>query len=338
MSATFIVTIAEAYVGQAVAELRILDQRIGNMRSLAPGVIRLDSSLDRAAFLDRLTSREPVFVRHVQPVDAVVELDGTTGDLERIRDAVIYWVSPGERVAVHVRRFRGELPYSRYAVKEALDPGLAGQGAEPVTEAADRIISIALDEGTAYIGLSTPAENLSDWPGGEVRLKREDSQVSRAKFKLQEALWKFEVQPAPGGHALDLGAAPGGWTSLLLEHGMRVTAVDTGELAPDLLGVNGLTFLQKNVADVSFPPHAFDLITCDMSWNPLHTANLVARLAPSVRPGAPGILTVKLMLKNPMRTIRTVADALAETYEVRKVKQLFHNRDEVTMYLIRRER
>ncbi|MFZ5815469.1 MAG: SAM-dependent methyltransferase [Bacillota bacterium] len=336
----FIATASAAYWRQALSELRSVDPKIGSFRQLAPGVVRFQSTLGREEFLSRLAENEIIFLRHLQPVDLEVALAGAAeGDLPAVTAAigpVLASIRPGERIAVQVRRLSGDFPYGRLALKEAIDPLITAAGGYPVTTGADRILSIAQEEGLAQIGIATPAEQLSDWPGGEVRFRREEEQISRAKFKLLEALATFEVRFPDGGQALDLGAAPGGWTSLLLERGLRVTAVDTGEMAEVLKGNPRLTILRKNVEEVAFEPDRFDLITCDMSWNPLHTADLLVKQAPAVKEGAHGILTVKLMLENPTRTIRRVRELLEGHYRVLRVKQLFHNRDEVTIHLIRR--
>ncbi len=59
-------------------------------------------------------------------------------------------------------------------------------------------------------------------------------EISRAEFKLLEALEVFGVSLPSRGRALDLGAAPGGWTRLLLEASLSVVAVDPANLDPRL--------------------------------------------------------------------------------------------------------
>ncbi|HLO04354.1 MAG TPA: SAM-dependent methyltransferase, partial [Symbiobacteriaceae bacterium] len=339
MNTPFLMTSSPAYQRQAIAELRAVDPKAGALGPLAPEVLRFTPTLDRDAFLRAFQDHSPIFIRHLHPADQV-----TAPDLGAITAAVgplLASVRPGERIAVQGRKLgreeaAGEGALTRTALKEALDALIERAGGHPVIQAPDRILSVSWDAQNAYTGLSSPAENLSDWTGGEVRFRREEEQVSRARFKLLEALARFDLRLVNDGHALDLGAAPGGWTSLLLERGMHVTAVDTGELAPTVRQHPLLTFRQENVEQVNFPPDTFDVITCDMSWNPLHTARLVARLAPAVKAGGDGILTVKLMLENPTRTIRQVTEIIAETFEVLRIKQLYHNRDEVTLHLRRR--
>jgi 23S rRNA (cytidine2498-2'-O)-methyltransferase len=339
MNTPFLMTSSPAYQRQAIAELRAVDPKAGALAPLSPEVLRFTPTLDRDAFLTAFQAKTPIFIRHLHPADRVTE-----SILTAIMEAVgplLASVRPGERIAVQGRKLGreeagAEGALTRTSLKAALDGLIERAGGHPVIQAPDRILSVSWDAQAAYIGLSTPAENLSDWTGGEIRFRREEEQVSRARFKLLEALALFGIRLVNDGQALDLGAAPGGWTSLLLERGMRVTAVDTGELAPSVRQHPLLTFRQENVEQVNFPPETFDVLTCDMSWNPLHTARLVARLAPAVKPGGEGVLTVKLMLENPTRTIRQVTEILSEWFEVLRIKQLFHNRDEVTLYLRRR--
>ena len=90
-----------------------------------------------------------------------------------------------------------------------------------------------------------PEDMLSDWPGGAVRFQREEGQISRAKFKLLEAEREFGLHYAKYQQALDIGAAPGGWTSLLLERGLRVTPSIQQSLHPTLLAYPTLTYLKR---------------------------------------------------------------------------------------------
>src|SRR5207245_5904296 len=96
------------------------------------------------------------------------------------------------------------------------------------------VVSVLCTPEKAYLGISTVEENLSDWPGGMRHFAQTPEQISRSEFKLLEALEVFGVTLPSGGRALDLGAAPGGWTRLLLEAGLRVVAVDPANLDPRL--------------------------------------------------------------------------------------------------------
>src|SRR3989442_8284381 len=88
-------------------------------------------------------------------------------------------------------------------------------------------------------GLSRVEDNLSAWAGGAIRFAREPHQVSRSEFKLLEALRVFHLSLPASGSALDLGAAPGGWTRRLRSAGLAVTAADPGGRDPPVVAVPG---------------------------------------------------------------------------------------------------
>jgi 23S rRNA (cytidine2498-2'-O)-methyltransferase len=135
---------------------------------------------------------------------------------------------------------------------------------------------------------------------------------------------------------LDIGAAPGGWTSLLLERGLLVTAVDPGVMHPSLIQHPRLTIHRANAGDVQFPDHSFDLLVCDMSWSPRQMAQLLLPVLDSLRPGGTAIITLKLLHGKPFQTVKDISRTFASKLELIQAKQLFHNRDEVTLFLLKR--
>jgi 23S rRNA (cytidine2498-2'-O)-methyltransferase len=166
-----------------------------------------------------------------------------------------------------------------------------------------------------------------------MRFKKEEGQVSRAKFKLLEAERTFGLDFSACRTALDIGAAPGGWSSLLLERGVQVTAVDPAEMHPDLLRHPNLIHLRRKASEVHFPEHAFDLLVCDMSWSPKMMVKSLVPLLGALRPGGDAVITLKLMHAKPFRTLKETVRAMDPPMRLLRAKQLFHNRDELTMLL-----
>lgn len=69
----------------------------------------------------------------------------------------------------------------------------------------------------------------------------ESDDISRAYFKLAEALRRAGAKIPEGAWAIDAGASPGGWTRFLAEQGCsHVFAVDPAELSPKVLNVQAL--------------------------------------------------------------------------------------------------
>jgi 23S rRNA (cytidine2498-2'-O)-methyltransferase len=336
----FIATSNPGFAPYAMEELR---RRFPGMKlsGLAPGETFKVSSgaLSGRELTKLLRQNEPIFLRHLFPVDEEAPLSGdaaaTAASMARFATARADRLG-GEAVAVQVRKSPDSpFPFSSAEGRDAIAPTLRELGAEVVARDARWILSVYATKGSLYLGLSEPADNLSDWPGGAVRFRREDGLISRAAFKLLEAERTFDLPLDRFRRALDLGAAPGGWTSVLLDRGVQVTAVDPAELSPSLAGRSGLRHLRINAAELDLKPDSFDLLVCDMSWDPRHTCRILEELAPALVPGGSAIVTLKLMYRKPLQTIAELTAEYERFWEIRRVKQLFHNREEVTIWATR---
>jgi 23S rRNA (cytidine2498-2'-O)-methyltransferase len=212
------------------------------------------------------------------------------------------------------------------------------------TGAQKRLHALLVDEASAWVGVSDP-ETGSPWPMGVPRLALPRSAPSRSTLKLAEALLTLlsENERArllkPGMSAVDLGAAPGGWTWQLARRGLRVTAVDNGPLKGDVaqdplvvhLRVDGLKWR---------PRRAVDWMVCDIVLQPSRIAALVAAWI------ADGtcrrtIFNLKLPMKRRYAEVERCAALIGETLERRrlrhalKFRQLYHDREEITGYCAR---
>ncbi len=191
---------------------------------------------------------------------------------------------------------------------------------------------------------TTDVANSAPWPMGIPRLRMPRAAPSRSALKLAEALLVFLEEPersrrlAPGMTAVDLGAAPGGWTSVLVRHGLMVTAVDNATLDPRLAETGQVR--QRREDGFRFrPPEPVDWMVCDMVESP----SRVARLAASwVAQGwcRESIFNLKLPMKKRWEELARCRGLIDEIlggggYYVR-FRQLYHDREEVTGHLARR--
>lgn len=329
-------TANQQYASYAMEELRRLLPGAGFAQLAAGEVFRMTCNLSKEQVLETIASQPPIFLRHLQPIDREVVIDGNAGDLDQLSDMIrnARLTFANRRVAVHIRKSASSaFHYTASDTKAVLDAVLEEIDAEPVVQQPEVIVSLYASGDRVYAGFGTPEELLSDWPGGAVRFQREEGQISRAKFKLLEAERTFGVHYADYRNALDIGAAPGGWTSLLLERGLRVTAIDPADMHASLKGHPMLVHLKQNASDVKLAPASFDLLVCDMSWSPMLMSRLVLDLTPSLKQGAMAIVTIKLMHKKPLQTIREVKERLGTGFHVLGARQLFHNREEMTLHL-----
>lgn len=332
----YICTANHGFAPYAQEELRRL---FGAVKStlLIPGEIFVASlEVEPEEVPQKLLAEPPVFLRHIQPVQFQDQ-----GSLEALERLVAYLSRrtelERERVALHVRK--GAVSFwesSPGELREWLQEQLEGLEAEFTVQDPAWIISVYADKDALYAGISRPEHNLSSWNGGMIRFRKEDGQISRAKFKLMEAEKEFGIPFGSFRKAVDIGASPGGWTSFLLERGVHVTAIDPALMHESLRKHPNLRILRKNAGEVKFSDNEFDLLVCDMSWSPKLMAKLVTGLLHGLTPGGTAVVTVKLMHKKPMALIKEVIAMFeSQRMQVQRAKQLFHNRDEITLYMIK---
>ncbi|MEK5255036.1 SAM-dependent methyltransferase [Paenibacillus sp. FSL F4-0125] len=332
----YICTANHGFAPYAQEELRRL---FGAVKStlLLPGEIFLATlQCEPEEVTHLLTQNLPIFLRHIQPVEFQDE-----GTMEALQRLAVYLSRrselEGEKVSLNVRK--GDPSFwqdSPGELREWLQEQLQSLGAEFTVQDPAWVISVYADGNALYAGVSRPEANLSSWNGGAIRFRKEDGQISRAKFKLMEAEKEFDIPFYSFRNALDIGASPGGWTSFLLERGMKVTAVDPALMHESLRNYPGLKILRKNAGEVKFRDNEFDLLVCDMSWSPKLMAKLVTGLLHSLSPGGTAIVTVKLMHKKPLAMIKEIIAMFeGERMQIQRAKQLFHNRDEITLYMIK---
>jgi 23S rRNA (cytidine2498-2'-O)-methyltransferase len=210
-------------------------------------------------------------------------------------------------------------------------------------EAGERLHIFFVGGRACYVGLADPA-NSARWPMGIVRLRMPSSAPSRSTLKLAEALLEFfddaerAKRFAPGMTAADLGASPGGWAWQLVQRHMLVIAVDNGAMDARLMDSGQV----KHRRDDGFhyqPPEPVDWMVCDMVESPSRIARLAAKwIAQGWCTGT--IFNLKLPMKKRweelVRCREIVDEALGGGGYYLRVKQLSHDREEVTAYLARR--
>jgi 23S rRNA (cytidine2498-2'-O)-methyltransferase len=288
-------------------------------------------------------AQPPVYVRHIFPVQATATLTGADADVDQIvlhvASELAAYLAPDLPFSVQTRVLPG-VSIRPFQVNEAV-AALAAEisGAPLDVRAPVQVISIvcgaiAGDAPQAWMGLSSAADNLSNWAGGIHRFARDAEQVSRSEFKLLEALDVFDIEAPARGTALDLGAAPGGWTRILRQLEQYVTAVDPADLDPRIASDRNVRHLrttaERYLAD---EPDQFDIILNDMRMDTRDSARLMVAYAKQLYPTGWGLVTLKLPGMNRRQALQHALAILEEGYAVAGVRQLFHNRSEVTVYL-----
>lgn len=173
---------------------------------------------------------------------------------------------------------------------------------------------------------------LNPRPGGFTRQRFDALAPSRSYLKMEEALDRMPEPPNPGERAIDLGAAPGGWTYSFVKRGCHVTAVDHGpmKLPAHQEGWGSVEHLREN--GITYEPAGdVDWLVADMLIAPGVALGLLRRWLASGR-ATRIICNIKLPQEQPYQSVKPVEDLLRAQHHYRwSIKQLYHDRREVTV-------
>jgi 23S rRNA (cytidine2498-2'-O)-methyltransferase len=359
-----IVTAHPEFIDVAFDELKRFDSNLHYGELLAPGILLcgfLQATLphDITAVMRLAAEQRPIFVRHLAPVQAVIHLSNTESDIGELALAIaelptFALLERGQHFAVQTRLLQTDMEaasagtnkhaYGSGHVNQLLAEAISEEtGAVESIKKPQVVVSLLCTMEKAYLGISLTKDNLSDWPGGARHFAQTPEQISRAEFKLLEALEVFGVTLPSQGTALDLGAAPGGWTRLLLEAGMNVVAVDPAKLDARLAGQPHLEHY-RGYAEVYLEEsikrrRKFDVITNDMRMDAREAARLLVEASTCLRPDGFIISVLKLPHAtpeiDPFKNLSEALRLLHRQFGIVQARQLFHNRQEVTVLTAR---
>lgn len=322
---------AEAYAANELSRTGLVK---GVEAWLEDGVALVNPQGGFPALAAAFREQPPVFIRHICP--CALRMAGPE-ELAAAVETLAPGLERGRSFSLQLRLLGGTAErYVRHELLRALSQPLEAAGYRLDARKPEQVISLTVAPGACYAGLSLAADNLSDWAGGNCHF-RQPGMISRAEGKLLEAFDLFQPALPAGGRALDLGAAPGGWTRVLRERGFSVTAVDPALLHPSLAGDPGVTHCRMTAqAFFAQKPAPFDLMVNDMRMDALLSARLMGVSAAHLAPGATAVMTLKLVHAGAQKQVRQVLALLGQWYEIVAVRQLFHNRSEVTAVLRRK--
>lgn len=259
-------------------------------------------------------------------------------NLEGAEPCADLWVeypdtTEGRELATFARKFGSATAQALRKVK------LLRGGAEAKNR---RMVIFATSGETCFLGYAF-VDNSSPWKQGIPRLKFPKSAPSRSTLKLEEAWHWFiprddwDTRIPHGSTAVDLGAAPGGWSWQLVQRSMFVAAVDNGPMNDDLMETGQVNHVLED-AYRFVPDQPVKLMVCDVVDKPVKTA---AMASDWVINGwcEEAIFNLKLPMKQRYQEVVGCLNLIAERfmqeglgYELAS-KHLYHDREEITCHL-----
>lgn len=170
---------------------------------------------------------------------------------------------------------------------------------------------------------------------GQRRMRDNPQAPSRSYLKVEEAFAVLGRGPQPGETVVDLGAAPGGWSFSAAERGATVLAVDNGPLRGGALDHPRIRHLKDDA--FRFQPadgRRCDWMLCDIIEDPNRVLEQI--LLPWLDAGwcRRFVVNLKIGKMDPVELLRRLRSiefvGLNRRCERFKVRQLFHDREEIT--------
>lgn len=289
-----------------------------------------------------------VFVRDwyigIGTLDPLPGEDRVGAILERLRDLgdtgpfarVDVHVPPGEDTAQALPRFARK--WTNPLASALRRAGILHE--RPETEPGAPGLEILLPDFTrALLARRDPAQS-SVFHEGVPRLRMPGTAPSRSTLKLEEALHRFFTPDERdrlfrhGMTAVDLGAAPGGWTWQLVQRGLAVTAVDNGPMDEALMA-SGLVTHRTEDAFTWRPSHPVDWLVCDIVDRPARVVDLMTEWLEN-RLCRMAVFNLKLPMKQRWECWQAYRARLEDSIEASdadlavRAAHLYHDREEIT--------
>ncbi|MHC1581160.1 SAM-dependent methyltransferase [Methanopyrus sp.] len=315
------------------------------------GVVVVRSELEPEEIVERIREADTDWVARAVPIHRTVR-----AELDAIERAAVALARRrlDEDTAFAVRcRKRGQPPFGRRDVEVRVGAAVQEATGAPVDlEEPDYVVRVEVLQDTAGVAVIPPdlivrkeVKRVRKWSPGM-------RPVSRAQLKLRELLKRHPYLVREGWSAIDLGAAPGGWTYELarrLRPG-KVYAVDPGELHPRVRGLDNVVHLRKRAEELSGEdvPERVRLVTSDLNRVHSEAAAITLDVADRfLEPGGFVVQTVKLAVdpETGEYAAPDVETAVSEVeleyerrgYEVLAVEFLKHNTPKERTLVARKE-
>jgi len=288
--------------------------------------------------------RRPCFARQLLPwfarVEDLPERDRATPIVEAVK-------ASGQRFCSVVL----ETPDTDEAKQRS---GFCKRFTEPLTKALEKagclrssrtglpVLHVLFTDATTAWLAAGQTDQCAPWPMGIPRLRMPSNAPSRSTMKLAEAFMTLLEENErdsilrAGQRAVDLGAAPGGWTWQLVHRGLRVTAIDNGPLRDTVMATEMVEHLKAD-GFTWRPQRAVDWMVCDMVEQPSRIASLMAEWIATGRCRYT-VFNLKLPMKRRLEAVEQCRELIRKRlnsvgpFDLR-IKHLYHDREEVTAFL-----
>ncbi len=300
---------------------------------LAPDTALLSLDGDHADRVAEVIRADVPFVRHIGSVVRSIDASGDVTP-ESVAQQVAAEV-PRDVSGVSLQVWAsGDAPLDPTTTRRVIEQAIRGLGIDVQYGGRRQVVGVYLCASRIVVTVTALDDALCDWPGGRMRFRATPAQISRAEFKLEEVLTLCPLDLPETALALDLGASPGGWTRILLEKGFRVWAVDPGSLDARVGSDPRVTYRRMTAnrfLDETRDLPRFQLAVNDMRMAPELSCELMVKASEVLEPRGHAVMTLKVTPRTALDSLKRSDQILRRAFDIMFVRQLFHNRNELTL-------
>lgn len=306
-------------------ELKSVGANVTEDLSVNTGIVEYSQNLSNIIKKNKI-----VFVRHIFKVDKIINLGPDT--YSHITEFLTANLNKLQSFCIQIRKtlnssLNNELVYN-------IASQLQTDGYTLDVKYGKQIVSIFANDKCLYLGIGNQQENLSRFKGGEYHFAITPDFICRAEHKLLEAIDAFDIDFSNKHLAVDLGSAPGGWSKVLCENGLKVCSVDPAALNEKFKQTANIIHYKQTAQEFlrTNTDKKFDVLVNDMKMDSYKTVEVVNLFYEQMNKGAYVIVTFKLPHNFKTQQIKHCLNDLEKKYTIIAARQLFHNRSEITVF------
>ena len=327
----FIFTCQPSSSNIAVGELNKKDNSFEFTKWLDEGIGLANTNLNSNEFANLVKCSPIIFIRHIAKVDNTFNYNQNWKD--EVLELAKQFLNKNKTFSIQLRH--NKLSFNFSEIISYLSTKIQEQGFCLDVKNSQQIISLFMDTNKIYFGISDVQHNLSKFKSGNPHYREEEDFISRAEFKLTEALDVFNIDLKDVKSAADFGSAPGGWTKVLAKKGINVVSIDPAKLDQSVLSLKNVTHKKMTIQEYFFHHNSvkFDMIVNDMKMDVKKSIELSLNFFDKLNKNGILIMTFKLPKHYNLKFIESNLNILLKKFNLISARQLFYNRSEITVAL-----
>ena len=320
----FLVSYHQNNIGIVRKQFEQYDKSFKIIKELSDDLSFASSELNIDKISELTQTNRIYLIRHIAKIDKFFNIDDNINDY--LINNINKDLSFSFQILFDTNKICNEFMHKACEYLQAQDYILDVKNSE-------QIISLAYIDNKLHIGFGNSKTNLSKYKCGKVHYAKDDLYISRSEYKLLEAVNTFNIDLNKCYKAIDAGAAPGGWSKLLANHNIKVSAIDPANLDKRLDNNKNIKHYQETIQQFinSNNDTNYDLLVNDMKMDPRKSIELISRLKNNLEINGLVIITFKLGERYNLRYLDSLLEIFKKEFNILHVRQLFHNRNELTV-------